>query len=194
MGATTLLNVLRQTFYAVGVALLAACSSTPALRETATLSRSDEAFEIAGRLSAKRGSDAAAANFRWSHRPDRDELTLATPLGSALARLEGAAGRVRLALPDGRVADAADWETLMTQLLGAPIPVRGLAWWLRGTPRPGTPHTIERDAASRPSVLWQDGWEVVYGYSGAGERPTRVRLVYPDTEIRLVIDSWNDAS
>lgn len=173
--------------------MLAACSSTPLLRETATLSLADEPFEIAGRLSARHGNEAAAANFRWTHRADRDELTLATPLGSTLARIDGTQGQVRLELPDGRVADAPDWEALTLKVLGAPIPVRGLAWWLRGVPHPGSVHTIERDAAARASVLWQNGWEIVYGYNEAGARPTRLRLTYPDTELRLVLDAWNDA-
>jgi len=157
------------------------------------VSLADESFEIAGRLSARHGSEAAAANFRWMHRADRDQLTLATPLGSTLARLEGTVARVRLELPDGRVSDAPDWEALTTSVLGAPIPVRGLAWWVRGAPHPGSQHTIERDTASRASVLWQDGWEIVYGYAEAGERPARLRLTYPDTELRLVLDTWSDA-
>jgi outer membrane lipoprotein LolB len=118
---------------------------------------------------------------------------LTTPLGSTLARLEGTASRVRLELPDGRVAEAADWEALTSNVLGAPIPVRGLAWWVRGAPHPGSPHTIERDAAARTSVLWQDGWEIVYGYGEGGDRPARLRLTYPDTDLRLVLDAWNDA-
>lgn len=152
----------------------------------------DEPFEIAGRLSARHGREGAAANFRWTHRLDRDELTLATPLGSTLARLNGTSERVRLELPDGRVADAPDWEALTGRVLGAPIPVRGLAWWIRGAPHPGSAHTMERNAASRASVLWQDGWEIVYDYADGGSRPARLRLTYPDTEIRLVVDTWNE--
>jgi len=118
---------------------------------------------------------------------------LSTPLGSTLARLEGSASSVRLDLPDGRVAEAPDWSSLTSQVLGAPIPVRGLAWWVRGAPHPGSAHTIERDASARASVLWQDGWEIVYSYAdGGGERPTRLRLTYPDTELRLVFDAWSD--
>lgn len=181
-----------RAFLAFTAALLAGCASVPTVRTSAPVSLADEPFEIAGRLSARRGSEGAAANFRWTHRADRDQLALATPLGSTLARLEGSAERVRLELPDGRVADAADWEALTSNVLGAPIPVRGLAWWVRGAPHPGSPHTIERDSLSRASVLRQDGWEIVYGY-GEGDRPARLRLAYPDTEIRLVLDTWNEA-
>ena len=40
-------------------------------------------------------------------------------------------------------------------------------------------------------MLRQDGWEIVYGYA-ADERPRSLRLNYPDTEIRLVLDSWGE--
>ena len=187
-------SAVRRALLAVTAAVLAACAAAPPQPVPSTpVSLADEPFEIAGRLSARRGSEGAAANFRWTHRSDRDQLTLATPLGSTLARLEGTSAEVRLELADGRVTDAADWEALTSSVLGAPIPVRGLAWWIRGAPHPGGTHTIERDAQSRTSVLWQDGWEIVYGYSDAGSRPARLRLSYPDTEIRLVLDAWDAA-
>lgn len=183
----------RGALLAFTVALLAACAATPPQpTPSAPVSLADEPFDIAGRLSARRGSEGAAANFRWTHRVDRDQLTLATPLGSTLARLEGTSAQVRLELPDGRVTDAADWEALTSSVLGAPIPVRGLAWWIRGAPHPGSKHTSERDAQSRASVLWQDGWEIVYGYGDGGSRPARLRLSFPDTEIRLVLDAWDE--
>ena len=72
------------------------------------------------------------------------------------------------------------------------IPVRGLAWWLRGVPHPGTPHEVERDTAARASLLRQDGWEIVLGYGESSDRPSRIRLAYPDTELRLAIDAWSD--
>ena len=151
----------------------------------------DVAFEVAGRLSARHGTEAAAANFRWNHAPGRDALTLATPLGSTLARLQGDESEVRLDLPDGRSASAPDWDSLTAKVLGTPVPVRGLASWVRASPHPRSAHDVERDAQSRIVVLRQDGWEIVYGYA-ADERPRSLRLNYPDTEIRLVLDSWGE--
>lgn len=153
-------------------------------------SAGDRGFELAGRLSARHGNEAAAASFRWTHRSDRDELVLVTPFGQTLAKLDGNDVLVRLELPDGRVAQAPDWEALTANVLGAPIPLRGLSWWVRGVPHPGSAHSIERDADARAKVLHQDGWEIVYAYGGDGARPSRLRLAYPDVEIRLVLDSF----
>lgn len=184
----------RRCLSALAGMLLAACATAPPVSRTAVPdSRTDESFEARGRLSARHGNEAAAANFRWTHRPGRDQFTLASPLGSTLAQLEGTLREVRLELPDGRVIVAPDWEALTSKVLGAPIPVRGLAWWLRGLPHPDSAHSVERDAAGRASVLRQDGWEIVIDYGESSDRATRLRLTYPDTELRLVIDAWGDA-
>lgn len=179
--------------FALALVALAGCASGPATRiDTNPVAVPDTPFEVAGRLSARRGNEGVAANFRWMHRPGRDELLLSTPLGQTLARLEGGDGGVRLEVPDGRNREANDWEALTAEILGAPVPVRGLAWWVRGMPHPRAPHSIERDARSRAAVLRQDGWEIVYDYADAGERPLRLRLAYPEVEIRLVLDQWSE--
>jgi outer membrane lipoprotein LolB len=175
---------------AILVATLAACAPVQTRDAQTGVPTRDAAFDVTGRLSARHRTEAASAGFRWSHRPDGDELSLASPLGQTLAELRGDTASVRLTLPDGRIAQARDWEALTANVLGAPLPVRGLAWWIRGVGHPGSPHTIERDAGgARAAVLRQDGWEIVYE-ARDGERPLRLRMTYPETEIRLVIDNW----
>ena len=44
----------------------------------------DQPFAIDGRMSARRGNDAVAVSFAWTHSPPRDELVVTTPLGGAL--------------------------------------------------------------------------------------------------------------
>ena len=172
--------------------MLGACTTAP-LRGPADANVAVDAdFDIAGRLSARQGTQGAAASFRWSHRGDRDALTFASPLGATLAQLDGTAEGVTLTMPDGRVIEAADWEALTLRTLGAPVPVRGLSSWIRGVAHGASAHVVERDALGRPSVLRQDGWEIVYAYADDSPRPFRLQLAYVDTELRLVIDRWDD--
>ena len=74
----------------------------------------------------------------------------------------------------------------------SPLPVAGMAWWIRGWPRPDRAHAVDRDAAGRATLLRQDGWEVVYRYGdAAGDvRPSRVNLAYPGFDVRIVVDAW----
>lgn len=175
---------------AICAVALAGCATAPPTTQATLDAAASSGFELAGRLSARSGDAAATASFRWTHRDDRDELMLSTPFGAALARLDGNPSRVRLELADGRVAQAADWEALTAEALGAPIPVRGLAWWVRGLPRPGADHSIERDGAARITLLRQDGWEIAYSYATAGVLPSRLRLALGEVEIRMVLDSF----
>ena len=182
---------MRATIARLATVMLAGCATVAPVSEAPPAATPDIAFDAAGRLSARHGREAATANFRWSHDRDRDELQLASPLGQTLARLTGDASGVTLELPDGRSAQAGDFEALTANVLGAPVPVRGLAWWIRGAAHPGSRAQIERDGSARASVLRQDGWEIVYDWGAGAARPSRLRMTYPDTEIRLVVDEWS---
>jgi outer membrane lipoprotein LolB len=174
-------------------ATLTACATPPRVDvATAAVAPADAPFELSGRLSARHGETGVAASFRWVHAPETDELLLATPFGQALARLSGGADGVVLELPDGGVARSGDWESLTREALGVAVPVRGLAWWVRGAPHPASAHAVERDATGRASVLRQDGWEIVYGYRDDGAQPSRLVLAYPGIEVRLAVDSRVD--
>lgn len=179
----------RRALAALAALAAAGCATRPAVRADFAPAP-DAAFTLAGRLSARQGDQGVAAGFRWTHAPGRDELVLATPMGTALARLEGSAAGVRVDLGNGRVEEAPDWESLTARALGAPLPVRGLAWWVRASPHPGSAYAAEADAAGRLAVLRQDGWSVVYAYRDAARLPLRLVLAYPDVEVRLVVDDW----
>jgi outer membrane lipoprotein LolB len=151
-------------------------------------------FVVEGRLSARRGADGGAAHFTWQHDGLSDRIDLATPLGQTLARLTGTADGVRAEWPDGRTLEARDWDVMTARVLGVPVPVQGLAAWLRGQSRGTTPSTVERDARGRTAVLAQDGWEIVYAYADdAALHPSRLTLRFAQgepTEVRLVVDRW----
>jgi outer membrane biogenesis lipoprotein LolB len=74
------------------------------------------------------------------------------------------------------------------------LPVDGLAFWIQGAARRGSPATTELGDDGHVSVLRQDGWTVAYGayaQNPAGVwRPARVMLSYPDVEVRIAVDTW----
>ena len=152
------------------------------------------AFSAEGRLSARRGNEGVAGQFTWIHESARDEVVLATPLGQTLVRLTGDGDGVRAELSNGRIERARDWNTLTSTALGVPLPVEGLSAWIRGMPRDGAAHSIERDARGRPALLRQDGWEIDYSYADAkASRASRLTLRYAGAEpaeVRIVVDRW----
>jgi len=176
--------------------LLPACTTVaPRTAETAVAS-ADRPFAIDGRMSAKRGSDGASANFAWNHEPGRDRIDFASPFGQVLARVDGGANRVVVERPGGATETYPDWSTMAIMLLGAPVPVDDLAFWIRGAAREGGVASVERDTSGRVMVLRQQAWEIVYSYPDdtPGALPSRVVLKRPDAEpveVRLVVDRWD---
>ena len=177
----------------VAACLIGACTTVPpAAPRPIGVGQQDEPFIVEGRLSARHGAEAIAANFRWTHVSGVDTITLGTPLGQTVAKLSGSGGGTRIERSDGSFAEAADWESLTERALGVPLPVAGLTYWIRGYPRPAFEYSIESDAAGRPLVLRQDGWEIIYGYAeDASPLPARLRMNWPDVDLRIAIDGWH---
>ena len=186
---------MRRLVAALALFATACATVSPPEMSPGGVAASPAPFAVEGRLSARRGAEGGAAHFTWQHDTGRDRIELATPLGQTLARLTGSADGVRAEWPDGRVVDARDWDDMTTRVLGVPVPVQGLAAWLRGQSRGTTPSRIERDARGRTSVLAQDGWEIVYAYANdEAVRPARLTLRYAQgepTEVRVVVDRWD---
>jgi len=175
--------------------VLGACASVgPPSSSAVKFPPLQDAFEVSGRLSARHGSDALAANFQWRHVGERDELELASPLGQTIAILSGDGSSARLRASDGRVLSAASWTRLTQEGLGWPLPVDGLKYWIQGAARAGADFRAEADADGRLSVLGQDGWTIVYqAYVKTPEgvwRPSRLVANYPEVELRLAVDRW----
>ena len=176
---------------ALAALALCACATVPVSAPTTIAEPvADAPFDVSGRLSARRGTDGAAAHFDWMHAPGRDEIALATPMGTTLARLTRDAEGATLERPDQPAERARDAATLADRALAFPLPVESLAWWMRGVPHPATPHALERDTGGRTTLLRQDGWSVSYAYADGASRPQRLIATYPELEVRVVIDAW----
>ncbi len=190
------MKTLRDAACALAFGLAAGCASLPSPPPQFAGSGGPAEFDITGRLSARRGSDGVAANFSWSHTGSDDRLDVVTPLGQTLARLTGDASGVRLERPGEPVVAYADWDALTRAVFGVAIPVNGLAHWVVGAADPGAAYGIERDSSGRPSVLRQQGWEIVYSFADGApaSRPARLVMRFPDietVEIRVVVDRWS---
>ena len=180
------------------VVVLAGCATVApsAVRST---NETAAAFEASGRLSAKRGSEGVAAHFTWSHAPSSDRFDVSTPMGQIVARLSGDPSGVRIERPGEAPVAYPDWGALTREVFGVAIPVDGLASWIQAQPVAGPAFDLERDAAGRPLLLRQQGWEIVYAYADAASsaNPSRLVMRYPDTEpieVRIAVDRWQLAN
>ena len=108
-------------------------------------------FERTGRFALNVGyangqRDAVQGGFVWTDDGRRLTLDLTNPLGNTLARIEVVPGQASLTHSNGDVETAAHPEGLVEQVLGSPMPVSGLRYWLQGRVAPSRVGVVEADA------------------------------------------------
>lgn len=185
--------VVRAALAAVIVAV-AGCASAPPLLAPV----SEQGFALEGRMSVNYGSQSLSGKVQWTHDPARDEIGLASPLGTQVARLVRNRDGVTLTDSEQQTYRAADAETLTEQRLGWRLPLGGLVDWVRGRSQAGKPGDARRDAQGRLEALAQSDWQIEYAYDDSGTiaatLPRRLIMRYlkasEPLEIRMVIDQW----
>ncbi len=96
---------------------------------------------------------------------------------------------VVLTTAEPREYRATDAESITEQVLGFRLPLAGLADWVRARPSGDASFREHKSPDGRLQSLEQSGWRIEY-QEYDGERPSRLRLLYPGIELRLAISSW----
>lgn len=173
--------------------MLAACAPMVA-RESTNAARRPliPAFALDGRMSATDGRQAASGRVEWEHAPHTDRLTVLSPLGQIVARLDGSPNGARLTSADGTQREAPSADALLPEVLGIDVPSARLPRWVQGAPDADA-SIRQRDSAGRPLLVIDQGWRIDY-LAYADDRPdalpARLDISRGDARIRLIIDSW----
>jgi len=146
-------------------------------------------FELTGRIAARYGAESFSGNLAWRHAERSDEMLITTPIGQGVARIVRDGEAVTLTTAEPKEYRATDAETLTEQVLGFRMPLAGLADWVRARPSGAASFKDEKSADGRLQRLEQSGWKIEY-LAYDGERPSRLRLLYPGIELRLAISGW----
>jgi outer membrane lipoprotein LolB len=133
-------------------------------------------FSLAGRIAARYGEESFTGNISWRHAREGDEMLISTPTGQGVAQIVRQGDAVLLKTAEPREYRDSDSESLTKRVLGFPVPIEGLADWVRGKSSP---------------QLDDRGWKVEYQERDSQGRPSRMRLTYQGIELRLAISQWN---
>ena len=107
----------------------AAVTATSAAAAVAALGAG---FTLEGRISVNYGAQNLSGKVRWSHDAASDDIALASPLGTQVARLVRDSSGVALTDSEQVTHRAGDAESLTEQRLGWRLPLTGLSAWVRG--------------------------------------------------------------
>ena len=146
-------------------------------------------FELNARLAARYGAESFSGNLAWRHAERNDEMLITTPLGQGVARIVREGDAVILTTAEPKEYRARDAESLTEQVLGFRLPLAGLADWVRARPSGDVSFKEDKSPDGRLQKLEQSGWRIEY-LEYEGERPSRIRLLYPGIELRLAISAW----
>ncbi|WP_237054941.1 lipoprotein insertase outer membrane protein LolB [Microbulbifer sediminum] len=157
-----------------------------------------QSFTIAGKLGVRSPTDNGSANINWQQQSDSNyRIHLSGPLGAGATVITGNPGSVSLKRGSEPPMRASNPAQLTQQMLGWPLPVREMFYWVRGLPAPGGSAGEKRDTAGQLQALQQAGWQLEFSdYQRVGRYtlPTRIKArtnqAAGPVKVTLVIKEW----
>ncbi len=150
-----------------------------------------KALKLSGRLGIKQGKEGHSGSLRWVHASPKHEITLYSPIGTTVAKIEQNENGAKLTTSDKEVYQADDADKLMEQVMGWHFPLNGMQYWVLGRPSPDGLAEEERGPNNRLMHLRQQDWDIEYAdYRPLAniELPYRIVMKRADFVIRLVVD------
>lgn len=142
------------------VLLQAGCAHrAPAPEIVLPAAEAPDQFTIAGKIGFRIGERGGSAAMTWQQRDGSYRIDLSGPLGQGSARLEGNATQVTVQWR-GETHRSDDPRALLAELVGWPVAVDALAYWVRGQPAPGYDARLQTDHSGRTILIEQLGWQV----------------------------------
>lgn len=185
--------------------LLAGCSTVPDLPGTAiplnAKARQQQLqamtqFNLRASIYIKAPSDSVSGSLRWQQQDAKQyHARMSTSIGISIFDLKQLPNYTELTV-NGEHYMANDIDTLLQQLAGWSIPLSDMPLWLRGLPgERGTDIVYDEfgrvtafSLTDSAGVIWQLQYQGFF--ADALALPKRLLLTSSDTQIKLLIRSW----
>jgi len=119
-------------------------------------------WKYSAKVGVKTPSEREQANIVWQFSDQANNVRLFGPLGVGAVRLEFDRYGVVLSDNKGILHRGSSAEDLLTQIIGWPIPLDALSYWLFALPNPDTPFRYQANESGELQVLEQHGWSIRY--------------------------------
>ena len=150
-------------------------------------------WSFRGRIALSDGQDGGSGTLSWVQRGDTSSLSFYGALGKGAWQLQSEPGRAVLEVAGEEPVFSEDVEALAEEILGWPVPIHALAYWVRGIHQPGSPVTGTQDEKGRLESLEQHGWRVVYNrWSDRYEpiMPSKLEASSGAYQVKLIVRAW----
>jgi outer membrane lipoprotein LolB len=182
---------------------LAACAGIeqrPAgvwLEERQALFAAHPVWSVSGRLSLSDGQRGGQLAFDWRASGEEHEVILRTVMGGRQWRLRFGPLDASLEGSDVDLLWGPDPDPLVEAAVGWPIPVRDLAWWIRGLAPPGADGRIRFSSDGSLSSAESPPWMLSFqrfDQTEDGLMPSRLQADSAPYRVRMVLRDWNLAT
>jgi len=152
-----------------------------------------EQWGLVGKLSLDDGEDGGSGRLSWDAKAAGSDLDFHGAMGRGAWQLQVREHSATLKEADGTMQTAADVNELMQNRVGWSVPVKALAWWVRGLKAPGETGSQQIDADGRLLSLQQYGWTVEFNrYRSIDDidLPVRLEAQKDDYRVKLAVGRW----
>lgn len=151
-------------------------------------------WKITGKLAVRNQQKAQSINFIWHQKNTDYSLTLNGPLGFGSASIDG--NLQQATVRQGSLTYSGSPDQLATELLGVPLSVEAMSWWLRGLASPNHAKATNQvmQQGGLISSLRQNGWQLQfldYQASGKFMMPKKISGRRGELYFKLVINQWD---
>lgn len=154
-------------------------------------------WEVRGKLGVRSPKENGSANLTWQQASGNYRIHLSGPLGAGATMISGSPTGVSLQRGNDPAVIASNPEQLTEEIMGWPLPVSEMFYWVRGLVAPGAVSGEQRDAQGQLLRLQQAGWHLDFGdYQSVGpyKLPTRIKAATNQAagpvSVTVVIKEW----
>jgi len=196
-----LYHILRQ-LTVISLLLISACAGKPTqpTPENQWLQRQQQItvidqWTVNGRMGIKTPEQRNSFNFNWQHQIDKQQFML-YELGITYAKLYQEKDKALLELSDDQQYQSSDVETLMSRVLGYPIPIEHMRYWIMGLPYPGNSSALTFDQLGYLKEIKYHQWRILYKKYRRYDNyfdiylPSKITITDGEVTIKLSLRDW----
>ncbi|HEV2614286.1 MAG TPA: lipoprotein insertase outer membrane protein LolB [Gammaproteobacteria bacterium] len=135
--------------------------------------KTSQHWRVQGKIAMQDQGRAETASLDWQQNVQNYQIRIFGPLGIGAVEINGNPQGVELIDSKGQIHQAASAELLSQQILGYPLPIADLVYWLKGVK---TKH--------------HHGWTVHYLSYHQNGMPKLMTATHQGINLRIFIDKW----
>lgn len=151
-------------------------------------------WHISGALSLRTPQKTSLANFTWSQQGlSRFNLHISSSLNLYVLIIHGQPGLVTIDDGKRHRLSGPSASALIKKMIGYPLPINNLYYWIRGLSAPGTTKATH-DRFGHLQRLQQQSWKIRFSHYtriNGVDLPRMLDLSSTHYIIRIVIKQWN---